>query len=271
MGQKCLADLTIAFSVLASDFFSQKSKLEQYFSELETFSLDWMLIVQGEGERPKSLLGDNPEKIIWSQDIGLSKSRNIALRQCKTKFLICSDWDTRFANDLLVKLVSELQAIKGEVPFIRLGLLGADDFELAHQKLLGQDKNQSIGLEEDKSALALTNIASIQICWNVHFIRKHRLGFNELLGLGNKSILPSFGEEYLLALECWAISGVYYKTPLLLAATRKHSTGLLTPRTDRVLLALYIFSKLAKKHPTKSAEVLFKRVRRFLGPNKLDS
>jgi hypothetical protein len=264
MGRKCLADLTIAFSVLASDFFSQKSKLEQYFSELETFSLDWMLIVQGEGERPEGLLDDNPEKITWSQDAGLSKSRNIALRQCETKFLICSDWDTRFANDLLVKLVSEVQAIKSEVPFIRLGLLRADDFELAHQKLLEQDKNQSIGLNEERSALALTNIASVQICWNVHFIRKHRLGFDELLGLGNKSILPSFGEEYLLALQCWGISGNYCQSPVLIACTREKSTGPMTSKIERAILALYVFLKLAKTHPLKSSLILFHRLKRFL-------
>jgi hypothetical protein len=264
MGRKCLADLTIAFSVLASDFFNQKSKLEQYFSELETFSLDWMLIVQGEGERPEVLLGNNPEKIFWSQDIGLSKSRNIALRQCKTKFLICSDWDTRFANDLLVKLVSEVQAIKGEVPFIRHGLLRADDYELAHQKLLRQDNNQSIGLNEERSALALANIASVQICWNVHFIRKHRLSFDELLGLGNKSILPSFGEEYLLALQCWAISGNYCQSPVLIALTRGNSTGLKTSKIERAILALYVFLKLAKTHPLKSSIILFQRLKRFL-------
>lgn len=264
MGQKCLADLTIAFSVLASDFFSQKSKLEQYFSELEQLSLEWMLIVQGEEGRPIDELSDDLEKIIWSQNIGLSKSRNIALRQCKTKFLICSDWDTRFANDLLVKLVSEVQAIKGEVPFIRLGLLRADDFELAHQKLLGQDKNQSISLNEERSALALTNIASVQICWNVHFIRKHRLGFNELLGLGNRSILPSFGEEYLLAIQCWAISGLYCQTPLLLAVTQKRSTGPSTSKMERILIALYVFLKLAKTHPLESFIILSHRLKRFL-------
>lgn len=264
MGQKCLADLTIAFSVLASDFFSQKSKLEQYFSELEQLSLEWMLIVQGEEGRPIDELSDDLEKIIWSQNIGLSKSRNIALRQCKTKFLICSDWDTRFANNLLVKLVSEVQAIKGEVPFIRFGLLRTDDFELAHQKLLGQDKNQSISLEENESALALTNIASVQICWNVHFIRKHRLGFNELLGLGNRSILPSFGEEYLLALQCWAISGNYCQTPLQIACSRKNSTGLKVSKLEKGILAVYVFLKLAKTNPLKSFIILSHRLKRFL-------
>lgn len=264
MGRKCLADLTIAFSVLASDFFSQKSKLEQYFSELETFSLDWMVIVQGEGERPEGLLDDNPEKITWSQDIGLSKSRNIALRQCKTKFLICSDWDTRYAGAHLAKLMSEAQASRGEFPFIRHGLLRADDYELSHQKLLRQDNNQSIGLNEERSALALTNIASVQICWNVHFIRKHKLGFDELLGLGNKSILPSFGEEYLLALQCWAISGNYCQTRVLLASTRENSTGIEASKIEKAILALYVFLRLAKTHPVKGFIILFDRLKRFL-------
>jgi hypothetical protein len=259
-----LADLTLAFSVLASDFFSQKSKLEQYFSELETFSLDWMLIVQGDGEKPEDLLDHNLEKIIWSQDIGLSKSRNIALRRCKTKFLICCDWDTRYAGAHLTKLVSEAQVFKEQVSFIQLGLLRADDFEAAHQKLLIQDNYQSIKLGEERSPLALTNIASVQICWNVQFIRKHKLGFDELLGLGNKSILPSFGEEYLLALQCWAISGNYCQTPDLLASTREKSTGIEASKIEKAILALYVFLRLAKTHPLKSSIALFQRLKRFL-------
>ena len=258
-----MTDLTVAFSVLVSDFISQKENLLGYFDELESCSVEWMLIVQGEEEKPANFVERDTERIIWSTDIGLSKSRNIALREYKTRYLICADWDTRYAIDLLQGLSSEARALENEVPFYRFGILRADDFEASYREKIGQTKNQVFGLQKDSSALALTNIASWQICWDLDFIRKYSLNFDEALGLGSKSIWPSFGEEYLLALQCWAISGSYGQTPVLIGVTRDLSTGMHASKVDKVLLSFYVFLRLAKSHPVKSSAVILQRVKRF--------
>ena len=251
-------------SVLASDFITQKDKLEDYFAELESHSLDLALIIQGKSESSLGRLDNMSGKIIWSADIGLSKSRNLALNQCKTRFLICSDWDTRYSVSSLLELSSKINTIADHIPFIRFGVLRADNFENAYQVLLSQENSENITIENKNSSLGLTSIASVQICWNMNFIHKYGLQFDETLGLGNKSILPSFGEEYLLALQCLAITDSYGETTEVFGVTHGKSTGIKSSKVERVLLAFYCFLQLSKTSPAKSTKIVFQRLKRIL-------
>jgi len=66
-----------------------------------------------------------------------------------------------------------------------------------------------------------------------------------------------------LALQCWAISGSYAQTPVLIGVTRDLSTGMHASKVDKVLLSFYVFLRLAKSHPVKSSAVILQRVKRF--------
>ena len=151
-----------------------------------------------------------------------------------------------------------------DVPFIRFGVLRSDKFEIVYRDIIGPKNLDILGAKRNKSALSLSSISSVQICWNVEFIRKFGLKFDEALGLGNRSVLPSFGEEYLLALQCWSYAGSYYETTELIGVTRADSSGARATGVGKILLASYVFYKLFISFPRKSSFIFLQRVKKKL-------
>ena len=118
---------------------------------------------------------------------GLSKSRNVALGICTTKYGYIMDDDVEINLDAIEKLVDLMEQEKVDVATCQ--------YQFESGGLARPYPNSTF----DHNFLSSARVASIEICLNIQSAKGKNISFDERFGLGTK--LPS-GEEYILLTDC---------------------------------------------------------------------
>ncbi|MBI9069912.1 MAG: glycosyltransferase [Salinivirgaceae bacterium] len=131
-------------------------------------------------------------KLILDNSVGLSKSRNIIIKNVETKWLWIQDDDISLNFKEFEQLLSLLKGEVSDAVFIKV--LSCENTA---------EYYKSYTFHKKHSLLNALKISSIEILVNVDFIKKNKITFNEKLGLGtnmpcceeNKFVLDIFKES----------------------------------------------------------------------------
>lgn len=185
--------LTIAVSTVAPNFNKLINKLLGFFPMIES-CVDIIVISQLENENSEFYI--NGLRVLLSTDVGLSKSRNLAIKKCETDWLWFQDDDVKILTDNLHDLLIYLKNSCDDLNLVKVGSLEnpSEDF-----------KNYS---RYDTNKIYLScRVSSIEIIIRTNFVESNRVVFDERLGLGTN--LPSC-EENLFFYECVVLKKARY-------------------------------------------------------------
>lgn len=129
-----------------------------------------------------SLISREDVFIHTSYGRGLSKSRNLALKYCKSRYVYIMDDDVVFDLDKMLLVCEQMNQKDMQVGTSRV----VDD--------TGQPFKKYSDFEYLHSVFTLAKVSSIEICLDLGFIQSKEITFDEEFGLG--AIYPS-GEEYI--------------------------------------------------------------------------
>lgn len=138
-------------------------------------------------ERFELVINNNRVTVVNSSDTGLSKSRNLALKNSIADVCIIADDDLEYVNNLNDIIIKEFNRNNG--------------YDILIFKVYGRNKKFKtyINKEKEISYLSSMNISSVQIALKKKEILDKNIYFNELLGAGSKY---SMGEENEFLFRC---------------------------------------------------------------------
>ncbi|EQC1056705.1 TPA: hypothetical protein U2I44_003753 [Providencia rettgeri] len=113
-------------------------------------------------------------EIIKSDQLGLSKSRNLAINNSKTPYIIFSDDDNSYSSDLIDILDRITSRFKLQIYSFRIVTQDGEPFKLYPDTEI-KHNNRSI-----------LRLSSIENVYDLDFIKKNKILFNEDFGLGSK-------------------------------------------------------------------------------------
>ncbi len=175
------------FSILISTINRTDLKfLNQMFPGQDLSKLK--LVIVNQTSKDKQIESSSSTiKVINSFEMGLSKSRNLALSNCTTKYGLIADDDLIYESNFYSVIK---QAINNYQNYALLC------FELTYN---GKPfSNYAPNAQKIKSKKQINAIASAEMLVNVDLLKKNKLKFNPKFGLN--AIFP-MGEEQVLALE----------------------------------------------------------------------
>ncbi|MGP7823233.1 MULTISPECIES: glycosyltransferase family A protein [Proteus] len=111
-------------------------------------------------------------RIIVSYALGLSKSRNIAIENCKTKYILFSDDDNYYVNNLIDIL--DKTTINEPLQIYSFKIIDHD----------GQPFKKYPNTEMLHNNRTILRLSSIENLYDNEFILKNNIRFNESFGLG---------------------------------------------------------------------------------------
>lgn len=128
-------------------------------------------------------------KIITSYELGLSRSRNLAIKNSHTKYIIFSDDDNSYVKNL-INILDEITA--------------KYSLEIYSFRIISKDgewfKNYS-SIEQNHNERTILRLSSIENLFDLNFIKENKIFFNENFGLGAKypsCEQPIFAKDILL-------------------------------------------------------------------------
>lgn len=149
-------------------------------------------------------------EVIETPTKGLSVSRNIGLRNCKTDYGIIADDDVEYIEDGITQL---LEIIKTDKPdFATFKIKTPDD----------EPDFKDYPLAKHDFSKSILQVASIEILLNVKKIRNKHIAFDERFGLGTK-LRQAEEEIFIHDLIDYDFYGTYY--PLFFVKHPYESTG----------------------------------------------
>ena len=162
--------ITLAFSCIGSN-------LDNLIGMLDNLTvhdhIEFLIVVQRAVDDNKYSYCDHI-KIIFSDTVGLSKSRNIAISHASKDYIWFLDDDVIIENQYIVQLLNEIQC-NALVDFFRvkIGCIeNSGEFYKTYTKL------------DPVRKFHLLKFSSIEIVCRRKFVQQHQIGFNERLGLG---------------------------------------------------------------------------------------
>lgn len=134
---------------------------------------------------PEALLNTDKSnvRIINSFEIGLSKSRNLALQNAKSDIVLITDDDVVFEKDFQKIILNA---------FSKYNDAGILSFKVVDQK--GRPYRKYPQQPQRHSISSIENIMSVEIALNLKALKNKNLEFDERFGLGSEF---QTGEEYL--------------------------------------------------------------------------
>jgi hypothetical protein len=182
--------ITLAFSTLKNN----KAQLLDYLSSLDIpHDLKIRVVSQGEAENCKLMVGDID--LVLSSELGLSKSRNINIEKCQTKYIWFLDDDVVFNASLSEVFQALCQSLLGqESPdFLFCNVVGLET-GAPYKNYKYRVSGKRVG------RLDCLKVSSIEIIGSVDFVRTKGIWFNENIGLGTK--YPG-NEEVNFLIDCF--------------------------------------------------------------------
>lgn len=154
--------------------------------EIIELGLDVVLVVQKSDIY--KLVNIEGVQVVYSREVGLSKSRNIGLKMTNSSYVWLIDDDIGVDKSNLEIVLNKL---KIEKPDIYIGRIGCSDMD-------GYYKNYNKIKKIHR--LSMLRISSIEIILRKNFVLNSNIKFNENIGLGTE--YPS-GEENVFLLDCF--------------------------------------------------------------------
>lgn len=162
--------LTLAFACLGQ-------RLSSLLTNLTTLSnnksVNLLILVQKGSPDEKPLSLPDNTKVIYLNNIGLSKSRNAAIKNATTDYIWFLDDDVALTNQDIDDALTIVKSGKADFYRIKIGCI-----EWQEKTFKQYRKNSKV------SRLNLLQVSSIEIIANLGFIKKHQMTFNENIGLG---------------------------------------------------------------------------------------
>lgn len=156
--------------------------------EVANISCDTLVIVQGCIEDYKEVRKNNQNiRILFCKERGLSKSRNLALKNCKADFGYIMDDDVILEENSIEKIVMKMVEDSADI--------GTSYFK--YENGCFSKSNLSKPFKHDLFTTA--KVSSIEMCIKIDSVKNNNIFFNEKFGLGTD--LPS-GEEYIFLSDC---------------------------------------------------------------------
>lgn len=179
--------LILSYQILISTMHKSTQEVLSLLDKLN-INCDVLVVVQGDKEGFKKILtGKQIIEIVYSTERGLSKSRNLAIAHCTSKYAFIMDDDVLVSREALDRLV--LNAEKEDLDVFTCSFLYEN----------GNSSKPNLKSDFVHNFFTLAKVSSIEIGFKVESIRKNKIWFNEEFGLGTK--LPS-GEEYVFLTDC---------------------------------------------------------------------
>lgn len=172
--------IAIAISTVSrnlSDVLEYVKGIDDYFSGM----LSFIIISQLEDADEAYSVGDSIE-VILSTDRGLSKSRNLALQACRSKWLWFQDDDIDLIVENIPRLIRFLESSDCDIVLGKIGSL--ENKEEGYKDYARFDVNP---------ILLSLRVSSIEIIVRCSFARDKEVSFDECLGLGSN--FPSCEEN----------------------------------------------------------------------------
>jgi glycosyltransferase involved in cell wall biosynthesis len=138
---------------------------------------------------------------------GLSKSRNVAIQNCKTEYIYILDDDIQLMPNAIDSILKGIESKSAAYAFKHAKK--QSDFSVSNRFRY-------------HTFFTASAVSSIDMCLNVEFIKQHNLTFDERFGLGTN--LPS-GEEYILLTDILKKKGIVSNIPILIALHPQESSG----------------------------------------------
>jgi glycosyltransferase involved in cell wall biosynthesis len=157
-----------------------------------------------------SFLRRNDIEVVNTISKGLSKSRNIGIKNCKTEYALIADDDVEYIEEALEKV---LEITKTDAPDFASFKIKTPDSE---------PEFKDYPSEKHLFKNSYIPVASIEILLNINVIKNKQIAFDERFGLGTKL---RQGEEEILIQDLIkkGLNGVFY--PLFLVKHPYESTG----------------------------------------------
>jgi len=198
--------LTIIISTLNEGIFRMESAINIVHPQIK-----YLIIHQNTSNVNKPAFLERPDiEVITTNTKGLSKSRNIGLKNCKTEYAIIGDDDLEY---IVEGLINVLEIIKIDSPdFASFKIqTPSDELEFKEyptEKLFFKDSH--------------ITVASIEMLINVEKIKQKNIAFDERFGLGTY-LRQSEEEIFISDLTKNGLNGIYY--PIFIVKHPYESTG----------------------------------------------
>jgi hypothetical protein len=188
--------LTIGVATVAENFYKTIENLSKL--NIDDNRVCFVVICQLFGNDKDSLFrkisklnfSEKYLNIYYSDEEGISNSRNLAIEKCQSKYLWFVDDDFVFVEHEMNCLVRQLALSKTDIMLIRIR-------SLENPAMFYKDyANHPVGF--NRSKLYLLKASSIEIVVRKDFVIKNKIYFNNSFGLG--SLYPC-GEENLFLFD----------------------------------------------------------------------
>lgn len=171
------------------------------------------------------LISDFPSvRVINSKEVGLSKSRNLAIKNASKKICLIADDDVVYSENFEKYVITAFSILSN--PTI---------ITFNHQRIgLDEPKNNSSKAYEH-TLKSILNVCSIEIAFRLDEIKKNKIYFDEYFGLGSffeTSEENLFLKKVLeLKLCCYYYPSVIVSHPLLSSGTQEGNDKLIFARS----------------------------------------
>ena len=189
--------ITVSISTIAENLEEFISSF--FFQPLEDAD-EVIIIIQGiKGKNPQPELKNYT--IIYDDQLGLSRSRNIAIENSKCDFIWFLDDDVELISNCINKLKNNLELNNyPSLQTVRMSYLDDSPYKnYTNKKILGR--------------LGSLKVSSVELVVAKHFVLKNNIRFNEGLGLGSR--FPSV-EENIFYLDVFDKGGSIVHFPEVL-------------------------------------------------------
>lgn len=147
------------------------------------------IVINQCGFNSLEVIEKNDHKMIWinSNEIGLSKSRNLAIENACEEICVLADDDLVFVDNAY-ELIIEQFTKNPEIDIIAFQVEGIDkEFKRYHKS------------QRNLNYLTSMKVASVEIAFRLNSIKNKSIRFNEKFGAGSKH---KMGEENIFLFEC---------------------------------------------------------------------
>jgi len=177
--------LTLAFSCLGNTLTSLLNNLELITAKE---NLKILVIVQKwEAKQPEQK--SKKIDLVFLDNIGLSRSRNAAIKHANTNYIWFLDDDVALENTDIDDVLNIIQTGVTEFYRVKVGCIEWKNKLFKNYKKL-----------EKVRKINLLQVSSIEIIANLDYVKKSQLLFNENIGLG--TVYPS-NEENNFLIDAW--------------------------------------------------------------------
>lgn len=253
--------ISICVSMLDDDFLSHGENVARAYARFDNLAIDWFILVQTfkskeELRIPKQLLN----KVMVSNSLGLSESRNQCLSFCRTNYCIFADYDVFYDANSILKATEFLQSY-AQLPFGIINLHKPRDQKKDSVNYTPRNNMKQGDVRVVNSPNMLSRVFTPQIIWNVDFLKSSKLIFDKNLGLKPGKKILFFGEEYLLTLNCFILGKQFLLINVDCGYITKPSTGDKLNLLQKIITFCYVMMVVKNLSPRQKIIFIFERIK----------